>query len=279
MYIAFLDEFGHVGPFISRKHRQYNHSPVFGMAGYIMPHRNVRRFATWFFQLKKEVLGPEIKASDIHPATWEKKGNDLFKTKNIDAYPELSQAANRIINKIYKLDGRLFFYGREKYMTPEKSNSMGLYTTVLNHSIRQLDRFCVQADEQFMMILDEHESRAELLESAAKTMFGSEPARTLIEPPFQVESHLYQTIQAADWIATLVGRLWAYRVNPQEYGDWEWAEKRFGTRIDGNVTHSTMWRPRGVPAAAAAATEVTTTVVAVTETTVRRRGMFGIEKK
>jgi hypothetical protein len=94
-----------------------------------------------------------------------------------------------------------------------------------------------------MMILDQHSDRIRLLESASKTMFGAEAARCLIEPPFQVESHLYQTIQAADWIATLFGRLHAHTVAPNQYGDWEWAETYFGRELRGLSTHSTLWRP------------------------------------
>ena len=32
------------------------------------------------------------------------------------------------------------------------------------------------------------------------------PRRDLIEPPFHLENHRYQTVQAADWIAGLAGR-------------------------------------------------------------------------
>ena len=175
MYIAFLDEFGHIGPFVNRTDRRYNHSPVFGLAGYIMPHQQVRSFATWFFQLKNNLLQPEIQMANIHPATWEKKGSNLFTTKNILKYPNVSAAANRIINKIYKYDGRLFFYGRQKYLPPQRSNSTGLYTTVIGHTVRQLDKFCTEHNEQFMIILDQHGDRIKLLEASAKTMFGNDP--------------------------------------------------------------------------------------------------------
>lgn len=95
-----------------------------------------------------------------------------------------------------------------------------------------------------MMILDQHSDRIKLLESASKTMFSpNNPARCLLEPPFQVESHLYQTIQAADWIATLIGRLMAYAVEPQQYADWEWAERLYGNKVRSISTHSSLWRP------------------------------------
>lgn len=94
-----------------------------------------------------------------------------------------------------------------------------------------------------MMILDQHQDRLKLLEAASKTMFGGNPARYLMEPPFEVESHLYQTVQAADWIATLVGRIEAFRVAPDQYGDWEWAERLYGPKVQRLATHSSMWRP------------------------------------
>ena len=64
--------------------------------------------------------------------------------------------------------------------------------------------------ERFLLALDEHQQRTALLTAAAQDMYGGdEPRRQLIEPPLQLESHRYQTIQAADWIAGLVGRLGA----------------------------------------------------------------------
>ena len=51
-------------------------------------------------------------------------------------------------------------------------------------------------------------------------MYGGEaPKYRLIEPPFHLESHRYQTLQAADWIAALVGHLAAYWADPTAYPD------------------------------------------------------------
>lgn len=58
--------------------------------------------------------------------------------------------------------------------------------------------------------------RRELVTSVARDMYGGEePRRQLIEPPFQLESHRYQTLQAADWIAGLVGRLGSIWKEPE----------------------------------------------------------------
>src|SRR5258708_2821708 len=114
MLISFLDEFGHIGPFVARNHASYQQSPVFGLAGFLLPHNQTRTFATWFFQFKSKLLEPELKRSGKHPATWEKKGTELFTTKNVKKYPAIKLAPGRVINKIYRLDGRLFYYGRQK---------------------------------------------------------------------------------------------------------------------------------------------------------------------
>jgi hypothetical protein len=228
----------------------------------VLPHHEVRSFATWFYQFKNNLLASDLRASGQHPAAWEKKGTELFTTNNTSLYPNLSSAANRLINRIYKCNGRIFYYGRRKYQSPEKSKANGLYATVISAAVRNLDRFAELQNKFFMMILDEHTDRLMLLESAAKTMFGNNRARRLIEPPFQVESHLYQTIQAADWIATLVGRVLAFRTEPIQYADWNWAEQKFGTKIDAYSTHSQLWRPPEPPEVPIAVQSVAVAAVA-----------------
>ena len=76
MYFAYLDEFGHVGPYLGRDNRKFNESPVFGLGGIIIPAREVRSFATWFYQLKSNLLGWEIERSGEAPYWWEKKARN-----------------------------------------------------------------------------------------------------------------------------------------------------------------------------------------------------------
>ena len=73
--------------------------------------------------------------------------------------------------------------------------------------------------------------RAEIVEAASVAMFGNDQRRCLIEPPVAVESHLYQTIQCADWICGILGRLsnyWCETQNKSELADFQ---KYFGTRV------------------------------------------------
>lgn len=126
-YIAYLDEFGHVGPYLSRNDTRHNDSPVFGLAGFIMPIEQVRGFGTWFFQRKCELLDFEIKRAGEHPAVWER--------------------------------------------------------------------------------------------------------RQLVEPPFQLESHRYQTAQAADWISGLMGRLGAVWKEPEAWPEYDVFRRYFEHRL------------------------------------------------
>jgi hypothetical protein len=62
-------------------------------------------------------------------------------------------------------------------------------------------------------------------------MFGDARRERMIEPPIQAESHLFQTLQCADWISGLVGRAGCYLVAPTEYQDLIWVPKYFSHRL------------------------------------------------
>ena len=84
-----------------------------------------------------------------------------------------------------------------------------------------------------MLILDEHSQRPALVAQAAQSMYApTERRRHLIEPPFHVESHLYQTFQFADWIAGLVGRLGTIWAEPAVWPENEVFRRYFEHRIN-----------------------------------------------
>jgi hypothetical protein len=71
----YLDEFGHLGPFMTRTAPKHNENPVFGLGGLILPEHSVRSFATKMLKLKEYIFNKEIKASGRPSSHWEKKGN------------------------------------------------------------------------------------------------------------------------------------------------------------------------------------------------------------
>ncbi len=112
------------------------------------------------------------------------------------------------------------FVGRGRLSTlstdpPESHSPNRLCRYVLLEAVKRIDQFCeVDCHPQgnFLLALDEHVQRAALITEVSRAMYGAGPERRrhLIEPLFNLESHRYQTIQAADWIAAPVGRIWCY---------------------------------------------------------------------
>ena len=238
-YFAYLDEFGHIGPYVSpyvsRQDSKHNDSPVFGLAGFILPSERVRGFGTWFFQRKCQLLSYEIQRSGKHPAQWEKKGSSLYTVKNVHRYQELRHFTNRLLNNIRYLGGFIFYVGIRKTKLPDAHNPNKLQQAILHEAMKQIDQFCkddCQPSENFLLILDDHDQRSELITKASQNMYGGEePKARLIEPPFHLESHRYQTLQAADWIAGLVGRLGAYWADPVTYSDNQVFHQYFENRL------------------------------------------------
>lgn len=233
-YIAYLDEFGHIGPYINRNDPRHNDSPVFGLAGLVLPVEEVRNFGTWFYQRKCELLKFEIDQSNMHPSVWEKKGSALYTVRNVETYRELRNFTNRLFNKIGTLGGFAFYVGQGKHDTPDVHDSNALYRHILREAIKRIDQHCdvdCTPCERFLLALDEHDQRSALVTQAAIAMYGTDQRRCLVEPPFQLESHRYQTMQAADWIAGLVGRLGAYWKAPGEYAENEIFATYFASRL------------------------------------------------
>jgi hypothetical protein len=236
----YLDEFGHIGPFMSRTAPRYNESPVFGLAGIILPEDAIRPFATKFLQLKEHIFKDEIKRSGLLASHWEKKGTSIFTAKHLAKYPHFRSTGSRVFNYVRNLGGKVFYYGREKIAGTTDVHPIGLYTTILSHAIRQLENYSQTAETNFVMVVDEHSTRKQLLITASKTMYGENPARHMLSPPFEVESYINQNIQAADWLAAIIGRLWAYEIRPKEYVDHQDFKKYFWDRLHQVSTHSTL---------------------------------------
>ena len=101
---------------------RYKASPVFGLAGFVLPAEAVRGFGTWFFRRKCELLAFEIRRSGEHPALWEKKGSGLYTFTNVIRIPEVRRFTNRLFNKIDRLGGFVFYLGARKTAAPVAHN-------------------------------------------------------------------------------------------------------------------------------------------------------------
>jgi len=232
IFFAYLDEFGHIGPFISRNDARYKESPVFGLGGMVLPAERVRAFASWFYQIKRSLLSYEIKRDGVPAYQWEKKGSALYTTTNVLRYRHLRQVTFSLLNRIAKDEGFVFYVGIQKNLPVGEQNPQGLYKAVLREAIKRLDQACNERSANFLMILDEQDGgfRPHIVAEASRQMFGQDRF-SMIEPPIQGESHLYQTLQCADWLCGLIGRLGCFRVLPDEYPDLDWTTKYFAARL------------------------------------------------
>jgi hypothetical protein len=241
LYFAYLDEFGHIGPYIARDDPAYNDSPVFGLAGMILPYNEVRAFSTWYYQLKCRLLEWEIEQAGQHPSNWEKKGSALYTTRNVTNYAELRRATFRLLNKIRGVGGHVFYVGLQKNRPVAEFNSQALYLTVLGEAMKRLNQYAGEREAEMIIIMDEHQDREAILTRASQAMYGGPtPRRRIIEPPFQVESERYQTCQCADWLCGLIGRVGAYQARPDEWADMAWTQTYFQDRLDAAAARSSI---------------------------------------
>jgi hypothetical protein len=128
-----------------------------------MPADQVRIFSTWFYQLKCKLLAYEI-ANSTEPAyLWEKKGSSLYTTANVLKYPELRKATNRIFNKLASCGGGIFYTGIEKTAAAVDHQPNALMFAVLREAIKRLDYHCIQNDAGFILFLDQHVLRDQLV--------------------------------------------------------------------------------------------------------------------
>lgn len=234
-FIAYLDEFGHIGPYLSYDHPQHNTHPAFGLGGIVLPFHRVRDFSTFFFKSKQRLLNWEIEKSNRHPAQWEKKGAALYTTKNVESYPELSRMTHRILNKIRSFGGFVFYVGYEKRRVIESNDSYRRYSNVLREVIKRLNQEAENHDTYFSIVLDKQEAgeefRSHIVSQASIAMYGGEPYMRMIEPPIEAESHLFQTLQCADWICGLVGRMAHYQFDSHSRPDFAWAHGKLGKHL------------------------------------------------
>lgn len=236
-YVMYLDEFGHIGPFVSRDHGKHRTSPVFGFGGLVLPVETVREFAIYFYKLKCHLLKFELERQDQPAYRWEKKGAQLYTVRNVEKYQQLRTATGRLLNRIRQIGGHVIYSGEQKTTDATSHQPAEIFKQQLLRIVRRADRFFSARQATFMLLIDEQQAgsrwREMNVEACTLAMFedATDRCRTLVEPLIQGESHLFQTLQCADWIGSLVGRLCAFQVASAQYRDWEIFHRYFHDRL------------------------------------------------
>lgn len=268
MLFAYLDDFGHSGPYIDRADSKHNTSPVFGFAGFVLPDSQVRPFSSFFIQLKGNTLKRDLDACGKHVARWEKKGTSLFTRKALERYTSVRESGFRLLYEIRKRGGFVFYYGREKMRDRDDLKSVGLQTTVLSHTIRRLDEIALRKNQRLAIVMDQSSSRGDFLDTAQKTMFGKNACRQIVSPPFEVVSHLDQNVQAADWIAALLGKLYAHKLHPESFPEYEIYERFFWRRMESCSHGCSVERHNDIKSSVRKSGKITKITETVTTTTI-----------
>jgi hypothetical protein len=222
MLLAYIDELGEPGAFVSQNHERFKTSPAFGYAGFIIPEAHARRFGGEFASEKRRLFKTEL-AKAPNPGRWEAKGSDMFRPKTPDTYLQYIRVFNGLVRRVRAMGGALFYYADEKPIgTPKQTN---LDTTERERLAMQetLNRLCRHAEttnrgENLMVMIDQinETDRAKRLPNMYGHILSRAAERQemqrIIEPPMHVDSVLSSNIQFADWVAAAITRAIDYQL-------------------------------------------------------------------
>lgn len=241
MLIAYLDEFGHVGPYIEHGHPKFGQHPVFGYAGFIAPAAAVRSVGAEFKRRKTQLFKTEIDKCAI-PAQWERKGSEYFTTGSITKRPEQIRVFNGLIRFLQSQGGILFYYGDEKARGTLKQTGQGP-TGVMEQTLREtINRICTYADskdEDVLILMDSFtdKTRQELAAKMYAHIYSRKRTemKRIVEAPLHIESKLNAGIQFADWICALISRASHFQLVKES--EFDWASTHFQGSLQGGFTY------------------------------------------
>ncbi len=238
MLVAYLDEVAEAGAFVSKTHKNYNGSPAFGYAGFVIPSDQVRGTSQYFTEKKRRLFAHLI-SPDATAGTWERKGSDIFTPVAWDRYRRPIEGFRELVRFICSRGGRLFFYGEEKPLgtaterwgkdsLAQKQGLLEFKWRCLHQALNRLCTFAESRDEDLIVIMDNEneKERAIQVQNSYAHVFNrtADPdhgeMRRLIESTMHVDSKLSANVQFADWIAAAVRRAFEYQLIDDSPYDW-----------------------------------------------------------
>lgn len=234
MLIAYIDEIGEPGAFVSRDHPRYNTSAAFGYAGFIIPDDKVRIFGSFFAAEKKRIFKTLIEQeAPEHPGRWERKGSSIFNALAPRDHPNQLRVFDGLVEYVTNLGGHLFYYADQKKTgTPKQTriDPVQVESAAMKETLNRLARHADVHDSNMMVVIDQinEKARSERLPNMYGHILGRrsnfEEMGRIIEPPMHIDSQLSANIQFADWIASCVGRAIDYHLI--ESSRYQWVTNR-----------------------------------------------------
>lgn len=233
MLVAYLDEIGETGAYISHDHERFNTSPAFGYAGFVIPDDRVREFGSNFTHQKRQLFKHEIAQAEAKKpgsgAMWEKKGAEYFhKRANIKNIENL-RVFDSLVNKLLVCGGRVFYYADEKERGTPKQTRLDMdyrEESAMAETLNRLARCAEKRDQNMLVMIDQINEKERKLR--AHRMYGHVYSRSqtfgemkrIIEAPMHLDSGVSGSIQFADWIAAAIGRAIDYQLEENSKFDW-----------------------------------------------------------
>lgn len=228
MLLAYIDEIGEPGAFVSHDHSKYGTSAAFGYAGFIIPEDEARGFGA-SFQREKVTLFASESAGVEHVGRWEKKGASIFRPATPSRYPQQLRVFNSLVKKVCHIKGDLFYYADEKPIgTPKQTrlNTEERESRAMSETLNRLARHADNQGHNILVMIDQvnEKTRADRLPRMYGHIFGRASEhpemRRIVEPPMHIDSVLSSNIQFADWVAACVGRAIDYQLVRDSRHQW-----------------------------------------------------------
>ena len=243
MLLAYIDEIGETGAFVSKDHARYRTSPAFGYAGFVIPESKARQFGGEFTHVKRTLFSSELAKTD-NPGQWERKGADIFRPTTPDKYPHQIRGFTGLVTRLKALGGSLFYYADEKRTGTPKQVSV-LPADRESAAMREtLNRLCSHAEHEsdnLLVVIDQinEKTRAQRLPNMYGHILGRASERQemkrILEPPMHVDSKLSSNIQFADWVAGALSRAIDYQLIQDT--KFSWVPGQFENKLRGSFTH------------------------------------------
>lgn len=234
MLLAYIDEIGETGAFVSKSHSRFNTSPAFGYAGFVVPESNARQFGSEFTRRKRELFKTEIEAAD-DPGKWERKGADLFRPRTPAERPQHLRVFRGLVTSLQRHGGSLFYYADEKPTGTPKQTSLDTgdrEQAAMRETLNRLCTYAARENQNLLVMIDQinEADRAKRLPNMYGHILSRAAERQemlrIVEPPMHVDSVLSSNIQFADWVAAAVSRSIDHQlINETQYG---WVPTEFG---------------------------------------------------
>lgn len=231
MLLAYIDEIGSPGAFVSPTHPRFSDSPAFGYGGFIISEEFSRQFGAFFSPCKKTLFKNGIPEGQ-DPGRCERKGADLLFARTNVERPQNLRVLGSLISRLRNLKGSLSYYAEEKPISTPKETNCGPEEfrqrehTSMQETLNRIARHADKCNENVLVMMDQINEKAhkQRLPEMYAHIFGRSnefhEMRRIIEPPIHIDSELSSNIQFADWVCALVKRAIEYQLVEKSHYRW-----------------------------------------------------------